>query len=666
MSNKTTASVSFIMAMQWDYVPARKRKAYSRNPYSISMNDRLNMEEALNLLMNVDGLKAGEKPLWKPYQAVCSTSREIKHPWAISGQQKEPLYNEYLYFNHNNRQIIYNQDEIEDNKPFDVAKARAYAKMVQKKQRNVVVLERNLPSNGKDAPYYYLMRSVTKRNGKDKTLLDKWEYIVYRLPINSIELRIYDVGIMLLSIRCNHEKNAAASQYCKMSGSFETDQQKYILNKKSKQEYTLNKKCKQECTLNKKCRSDFEELFNGKDFNTDIDEDDLSWILDCGRRLFCPRNLVNDKDFPNELPLYSQITLGANNDSIVLCDYIPDESGSTPKSIPAEGFPWMEELLSPHCASAKSSQSGNASRNKACLILDCFNDDRMYLHGTVVSDLLAQNISDAYVHRSNPSDKQKSSLMKWHAIAFADNNWNSCNCPDYEMVCKLAEGYTYPRWSGYQTLYALNYHNMIQLLGKDSANEYLYLTTNMDWIYYQLFLIGILQRCCLQRFYREASGIPLTRKGNKAVLRTALKDRYIIFLNRIWGNEVTEQEQGREMFDMLQKSMMLEKDVSFLDQALEELNEQERKSLETSINKILIPFSIIGGLATISSLVPFHESIIEKILVKISTLTDTLSSILYWVCFALCGLIAFLTLFYSAKVVLELLKRPLTRLSKKR
>lgn len=638
---ETSASVSFIMAMQWDYVAKKNTKAYSKNPFGISMNERLNMEKALNLLLDLDHLAKEDAPLWTPYQAVCCTSEEIQHPWAISsGNHREPLYNEYLYFNHNNRQIIYNQDKVPEG--FDKSFARAYANLIHKNQRNIVTLARKIEQN---KSYYYIARKTSQKSQGLK-------YVLYRLPLSSIELRIYDVGIMLLSIRCNHETNARDSHYEVLRGA----ELKKFFNPTCKEKQELKND-----SLNNLFQNNSPAIF--KDI---AHESDIAWILDCGRRTFCPRSLEKGS-YPDDWPLFSCLSLNQNHEEpIVLCNYIDQLNIS-----PSESFPWLSKLLSPRCISLNSYVSQIGSPKNDTLVLDSFNDDRMYLHGSVVSDQLAENISDAYVHRADPSDNQKSHLMKWHAISFADNNWNSCNCPDYEMVRRLAEGYTYPRWTGYNTLYSLNYHNMIQLMSHSAPS---FMTTNMDWMYYQLFLVGILQRCCLQRFYREASGILISGKGNKAILRTALKDKYIVFLNRIWSNEITEQEQGKEMFDILQKNMMLEKDVAFLDQALEELSEQERKALDTSINKILIPLSIIGGVSSIIGLIKDQADAVQDILKELlgDGIADKALELLnkWRPCVHIGKLLLFTLLAIpiivcSGKVLLHLLQRVRDRIRKK-
>ena len=47
---------------------------------------------------------------------------------------------------------------------------------------------------------------------------------------------------------------------------------------------------------------------------------------------------------------------------------------------------------------------------------------------------------------------------------------------------------------------------------------------------------------------------------------------YLVFINRIFFKEVTAQDQGIEIYDMIQKNMRINEDVFAIDKQIEELH----------------------------------------------------------------------------------------------
>ena len=600
-SSFCTGSFSFVLTAQWDYVDRNLKEKYRRNPYILPMDKRVNMRKATAML-----LKSGK---WTPYRDVVDIADHYEEgevfPFSDErSASKRPLYKEYLYFNSNMRQLIYNQIQWKDGPDETLAdRAEEYAREVEKNRQPVVVLERKLGRQG----YYHLVRF--------KSYNGQIELTAYRLPLTSIELRLYSTGVLSLGIRCCHEFAAASSRYEK---------------KELEPPYIPD---------------EIPVKLKGDGWNRAEFEEDIAWIEDAGRRLFMPRGsyMENYADYPAEIPVYSCLDLGNGEEPIALCNMLglfekrcscPNQAckkkikelcsilGQTDEDkrkrqknrILPERFEWLGELVDKHCLSKKSLRhlkrndegeqavvSGKADvhpEDDDVLVIESFNDDRMYLHGTVVSDDIADNMKRALT----PLDAENlmfnhheyiSTLSKWYGIISADNNWESSTCTNEKMLVELTERCTDTRWSGWGTFYGITYHCMLML---HNTGAPAYLTENMDWIYYQMFLIGILQRFSLQRFYREASGaLQIHDKKDKA-RRSALKDSYLLFLNRIWFSEVTEQEQGRDLFHRLQENLEVKEDVAFLDQALEELSDREQKRLDSMISEQLLPMSVLGGI----------------------------------------------------------------------
>jgi len=555
-----TGSFSYILMAQWDCVKKKNWNNYVKNPYSIAMDKRVDIRAATSLL-----LRSGK---WKPYQAVNDIADFYKdgEMFPFSDDRyatKRPLYKEFLYFNSNMRQLIYNSVRWDECSSEERDKhIEWYAREVDECRQPVVVLEREMCSSN---AYYHLLRLANK------------DLTAYRIPVSSIQLRLYSTGIICLAIRCCHEYEARWS-CC----------QKKSVKWSSSAEQVKN-------------------VFYEDDWEQANLESDISWLQDAGRRLFSARGMYSRcfADYPSESPLYSGLELGNGEKQIDICNMLglleKEQEKKNENRIFPEHFEWLKDLISEECLSAKNAyrlqmDAWISGKNK--LVIDSFNDDRMYLHGTIVSDSITADMIKVFgtLNRGENAVNQieyLSVLRRWYGMLAADSNWDSSSCTDPNMLVQLVEKSTDTRWSQWGTFYGVTYHSMIML---HDANAPAYLTENMDWMYFQMFLIGILQRCSLQRFYREASGALQIHDHDDKKRRSALKDSYLLFLNRIWFSEVTEQEQGRDLFGRLQDNLSVKEDVAFLDEALEELSEREQKRLDSTVNDLLLPMSVVGGI----------------------------------------------------------------------
>lgn len=57
-----TGSFTYILTAQWDVVSPKMIKRYQVNPFSCGMNERVNMKEAIRLILQEDK--------WTPYESV--------------------------------------------------------------------------------------------------------------------------------------------------------------------------------------------------------------------------------------------------------------------------------------------------------------------------------------------------------------------------------------------------------------------------------------------------------------------------------------------------------------------------------------------------------------------------------------------------------------------
>ncbi|NVK64976.1 MAG: hypothetical protein HWE22_10335 [Flavobacteriales bacterium] len=202
------------------------------------------------------------------------------------------------------------------------------------------------------------------------------------------------------------------------------------------------------------------------------------------------------------------------------------------------------------------------------------------------------------------------------------------------------EAKTYSRFIEYGTLYGVSRYSFVMLTKNFSdLGNFNYLVRHLQSMYYKMVELCLLQRATILQFSDEtallAQKVLTYHKDHDTAHTNSLSDRitelyrrYIFFVNRIYFREVTTQEQGIELYDMIQKSMRLPQEVKNLDEEIRELNafvemensrrsakEQEKLAkdghrLTIIATAFLIP-TLIAGIAGMNTFPPLAWKITE-------------------------------------------------------
>jgi len=130
-------------------------------------------------------------------------------------------------------------------------------------------------------------------------------------------------------------------------------------------------------------------------------------------------------------------------------------------------------------------------------------------------------------------------------------------------------------------------------------------------MYFELALLCLLQRTYLINFGNEVSRIAKLLDEDQSNLKSLKNDisklylLYIKFINRIYFREVTPQEQGIELYDLLQKQMHIKADLKELGEEIHELNNYVDTYEQGYLNKIatwFLPFGLVAGLLGMNTL----------------------------------------------------------------
>jgi Mg2+ and Co2+ transporter CorA len=165
----------------------------------------------------------------------------------------------------------------------------------------------------------------------------------------------------------------------------------------------------------------------------------------------------------------------------------------------------------------------------------------------------------------------------WYCYIFNDSGMPMHT--DRFLKQKLLKENTYSRWVELGTLYGISRFSFVMLTSSFSEltkYDTTYLVRHLQTMYYKMAELCLLQRATVLSYSDEVthvSNLLNKEKEVESIQRISdLYKHYILFVNKIYFREVTAQEQGIEIYDMMQRVMRIPSDVKDLDNEIDELN----------------------------------------------------------------------------------------------
>lgn len=230
-------------------------------------------------------------------------------------------------------------------------------------------------------------------------------------------------------------------------------------------------------------------------------------------------------------------------------------------------------------------------------------DDRMFV-ACVIND---SDCAAKYTAKINKEYSYLSSddLSKdLYELAFVDNA-GGCSCMHSEMRKELLETHVYRRWMDSGTITTVANQSLI------SVTNFSPTVDSFITQYYQLCCLCLVQRASILNFQREATAVSQTieRRGKNIKAATIakildLQERFVAFQNQLGLAEVTPQEQGIDIYNMIMDSFYIEREKAVLKDQLESLYAAANSNLDFSLNKggtIFAAVAIILSLASFST-----------------------------------------------------------------
>jgi len=221
-------------------------------------------------------------------------------------------------------------------------------------------------------------------------------------------------------------------------------------------------------------------------------------------------------------------------------------------------------------------------------------DDRMFVCCIVCDSYFSKklkafnNKSGEYLFLTDCNEKElddnlttirQTMSSKLYKLLFVDVTANDASCQSRVMRRKILENSIYDRWIEYGTVYGVSHHAFVSVTGDPLKILSITATVINPFLtqYVELVKIALIQRATILAFSKHASdlasglnGDGTASEGTLTKIR-ALGERYAKAHNQVFLFEVTTQEQGVELFDMIEKQLYIERNKGFLDVQLKNL-----------------------------------------------------------------------------------------------
>lgn len=218
-------------------------------------------------------------------------------------------------------------------------------------------------------------------------------------------------------------------------------------------------------------------------------------------------------------------------------------------------------------------------------------DDRMFVVCWYGNDKMAGTMRR--MHEQEKYHYPQSSF--WYEFAFVDNP-DGKSYQNGELSPAKLESVTNARWIDYSTLYAATSYSLVALTGSlKQLREYnaTFLVNHMQSLYYKLTELVLMQKACLLKFSDEIthlSNMSVEEQQQMVLEANELYRQYLKFVNKIYFREVTAQDQGIELYNLLQQQLRVERDVQGLSQEMSELHnyvvlQEQMRQQETAMRQ---------------------------------------------------------------------------------
>lgn len=197
----------------------------------------------------------------------------------------------------------------------------------------------------------------------------------------------------------------------------------------------------------------------------------------------------------------------------------------------------------------------------------------------------------------------------WYQYVFVDGGTKTCQ--NEIMQEQLLSKHTYHRWVGYNTLYGISRYSFVMLSAplkelKEPDINAAFIPGHLQTIYFRMVSLVLLQRAMVLDFSEKIARVEISIENeDKQVQKEALLlyKTYRDFINKMFHREITAQEQGIELYDMLQEHLRVEKQAKELEKEFDEMNRLINLVGENQSKARMKVFTILTGVFLIPTFI---------------------------------------------------------------
>lgn len=326
-------------------------------------------------------------------------------------------------------------------------------------------------------------------------------------------------------------------------------------------------------------------------------EEDITAINEFGRRVFMP---FIDKDTVRSCHLCAENISLLYDGKLIKAASGNVHCMDTNKADRIVLAPFIQYFLSN--SHKKAVASPRPQKNE--WFIEPIIDDRMFVaclyRNTHLANQMAQwntqektyaFLNDA--ERLAPSDKSNLA-RRLYEIVFVDGDGMSCHSRN--MLREQLEKHIYPRWLEYGTVTGITEYSMVTVTTNVGME---YLVTPFLAEYIEMLYLVLAQRATFLAFERTISNVACS--GYKHSIN-AVQRKYVLFQSQLLPQSVTNQQQGIELYDMIQECLLIGKQAAVVDGQIRALYELETVSNEKWENWILFLLATLGVVDCVSIL----------------------------------------------------------------
>lgn len=279
----------------------------------------------------------------------------------------------------------------------------------------------------------------------------------------------------------------------------------------------------------------------------------------------------------------------------------------------------------------------NKEENKKLYLIEPVLDDRMFVCTFVKNDMVINKVKNKYVEINGKYEELKKEEKKskekkepkplfvnykygyqideevakeLYSIVYIDPTTSSCQ--SMHDIQTLLSRDLYTRWIDYGTLYASTHHSFVAISTSDCPG---YLIDYFLTLYVDMTILTLIQRATIIVYQNYASlltkGIEADKKKiNQAKLNTLLNlhEKYIGFQNQLLFFEVSPEEQGMELYQMLVKSLYINEEKDALAEQFKSLYDVTNANQNSTFNKYA---AIMASIALVFTSITFIYDMFE-------------------------------------------------------